>query len=105
MSNRSRALGVLTAALLLAGCVDTPPTDPQVAQIAPAALGLGAQTAPEVGEGWWKAFGDPQVDRLAAAMLKDNPTLAAALARIRGAQAELASNEARDLPQVSLDGR
>ncbi len=33
-----------------------------------------------------------------------NPTLASALARMRAAQAELAVNQAQDIPQVTLDG-
>jgi NodT family efflux transporter outer membrane factor (OMF) lipoprotein len=75
-----------------------------VTEIAPDTLGLGADAMPAVADDWWKAFGDPQVDRLAIAMLKGNPTLAAAMARIRSAQAEAAANEAKDLPQVTLDG-
>ena len=37
-------------------------------------------------------------------MIANNPTLAGALARMRAAQAELAVNQAEDLPQVTLDG-
>ncbi len=94
----------LLAALLLGGCVSTPETTPQVQEIAPAALGLGPQAAPRAASDWWKAFGDPQADRLAARLMAGNPTLAAALARIRGAEAGLSAARAEDYPQVSLDG-
>jgi len=94
----------LVAAPLLSGCVGTPPVEPQAAQIAPGALGLGAQPAPQPTAHWWKAFADPQAERLAALLQKNNPTLAAALARIRGAQADLSAARTGSYPQVTLDG-
>jgi NodT family efflux transporter outer membrane factor (OMF) lipoprotein len=103
--NTLKLLAAFTAALLLTACVDTPPTEPQVKTLETAALGLSAIPAPAVPDAWWKSFNDPQIDRLAAAMLGGNPTLAAALARIRAAQAELSVNQAKDLPQVTLEGQ
>lgn len=95
----------LLAALLLAGCVSAPTTTPQVSQVAPGKLGLGGPAAAQFPDEWWKAFHDPQVDRLAAMTLASNPTLQGALARIRAAQAELSVARADDLPQVNLDGQ
>ena len=94
----------LLAALLLTACVATPPTTPQVAQVKDADLGLTGAQAPRFPSEWWKAFNDPQIDRLAALTITNSPTLAGALARMRAAQAELAVNQAEDLPQVTLDG-
>ena len=94
----------LLSALLLSACVATPPTTPQVTEVKTETLGLDGMAAPQVGENWWKAFSDPQVERLAAQVLSNNPTLAGALARMRAAQAQLAVNQAEDLPQVTLDG-
>ena len=94
----------LLSALLLTACVATPPTTPQVAQVQQDRLGLDGAPAPQVSADWWKAFADPQVDRLAASVVANNPTLAGALARMRAAQAQLAVNQAEDLPQVTLDG-
>ena len=102
--NLLKVLAAFTAALLLTACVDTPPTEPQVRQLDAAALGLSSLPAPAVADDWWKSFNDPQIERLAEAALRGNPTLAAALARIRAAQAELSVNEAKDQPQVTLDG-
>ena len=51
--------------------------------------GWAPQPAPPVAADWWKAFNDPQLDRLVAQLLAGNPTLQGALARIRAAQAEL----------------
>jgi NodT family efflux transporter outer membrane factor (OMF) lipoprotein len=94
----------LLSALLLTACVATPPTTPQVAEVKQAELGLTGADAPHFPQQWWKAFNDPQIDRLAAQVIANNPTLAGAMARMRAAQAELAVNQARDLPQVTLDG-
>lgn len=94
----------LLSALMLSACVATPPTDPQVKRIEPSSLGLAGAPAPHAPEEWWKAFHDPQIDRLAEQVMANNPTLAGAMARLRSAQAELAVNQANDLPQVNLDG-
>ena len=77
-------------ALLLTACVATPTTTPQVSQIAPDTLGLSGPAAPQFPDQWWTAFHDPQVDRLAGLLVQDNPTLAAAIARIRAAQSQYA---------------
>jgi NodT family efflux transporter outer membrane factor (OMF) lipoprotein len=94
----------LLSALLLSACVATPPTTPQVAEVKAENLGLTGGPAPHFPAAWWKAFGDPQVDRLAQQVMVGNPTLAGALARMRAAQAQLAVNQAEDLPQVTLEG-
>jgi NodT family efflux transporter outer membrane factor (OMF) lipoprotein len=94
----------LVTALLLSACVQAPPTTPQVTELGQKDLGLNGQVAPHYPREWWKAFGDAQVDRLAASVIANNPTLAGALARMRAAQADLAVNRADDRPQISLDG-
>ena len=95
----------LVLALSLGGCVSAPSTTPQVPQTATGALGLGSEAAPRFQEEWWKAFGDPQVDRLAAQALTSNPSLQGALARIRAAQAELSVVRTLDYPQIGIDGQ
>ncbi|HKX64669.1 MAG TPA: hypothetical protein VJM78_05110, partial [Rhizomicrobium sp.] len=76
----------LLAALSLSACVEAPPTAPQAAEIAQSSLGLTGDAAPHAPRDWWKAFQDPQADRLAASVIANNPTLAGALARLRAAQ-------------------
>ena len=103
-----KSLALMSALLLsapvLSGCVDTPPTTPQIAKVEQPALGLAGASAPHFPREWWKAFKDPQIDRLAGLVIANNPTLEAALARLRAAEAELAVNRAEDRPQVTLDG-
>jgi len=98
------ATALMLSASVLAGCVDAPPTTPQVAQVKGETLGLTGAPAPQAPARWWEAFHDPQVDRLADEVLSGNPDLTSALARMRAAQAELAVNRAEDRPQVNLNG-
>ena len=93
------AIGVLTA------CVSAPPTEPRVQAVAAAGLGLGAQAGPVLGEKWWTAFGDPQLDKLVGQALVGNPSLAAALARLRAAQAEISAGRAATYPQLVFEGQ
>ena len=81
----------LLLALPLAGCVQAPSTTPSQSEIAPGSLGLAGPPAPRLEPDWWKAFHDPQLDRLVDQMLAKNPTLQSALARIRAAEAEVSS--------------
>jgi len=99
---KKTALTMMVASLL-AGCAAVPHVQPQVAQLQPSTLGLGDQGA-AIGAAWWTTYGDPQLDRLEAMGLAGNPTLDAALARIRAAQAEVQVRHAGQLPQIDADG-
>ena len=101
--NQSQVAALLLA-LPLIGCVQAPPTTPSQSQIAPASLGLGSETAPLAPPDWWKAFRDPQLDRLVEQLLAGNPTLQSALARIRAAEAEVSSAESFQYPNINIDG-
>lgn len=90
---------------LLAGCVAVPPTTPQVEPVKTETLGLAALSGPAIGEKWWAAFGDPQLDRLIDQALAGSPTLAQSLARLRMAQAEISSSRAATYPQITFDGQ
>ena len=95
---------VAALSLSLAACVSTPPTAPQENKIAPATLGLGASVTPPIDDAWWKAFGDPHSTPWSTRRLRGSPTLAAAMARVREAQSELAATTAATYPQASFDG-
>jgi NodT family efflux transporter outer membrane factor (OMF) lipoprotein len=94
---------VLLATTIVAGCA-IPASPPVVTPIAPASLGLGTSATPLVASDWWKAFGDPQLDRLVVDATAGNSSLDTALARVRQAQAVLASRRADDGVAVTLDG-
>lgn len=53
-------------------------------------------------ENWWTLLGDPAVDQLVAAGLRDNPTLAEAAARVDQARAVAAVENARRKPGVNI---
>jgi NodT family efflux transporter outer membrane factor (OMF) lipoprotein len=98
-----RLSSVLILGALAAGCVPAPPTAPQEKELASATLGLDSDIAPAIGEQWWVEFGDDQLDRLVAQASSGNPSLAAALARVRAAQSQFASARSALYPQVTLD--
>ncbi len=98
------AVAVASAAMLmLAGCAD------MGHQVAPAtartadSLGLQAsQQTTAVDAQWWHQFGDAQLDDLVAKALAGSPNLAAAAARVRGAQAVADNARGVDAPHVDL---
>jgi len=104
----ARALGfaVLTASLL-AGCA-APDLGAKPQPLAPAAI-AAAQSLPGTagaqwpGEGWWQAYGDPQLDALIAEGLANSPDVAAAAARFAKAGGLARQAGAARLPR--LDGR
>ncbi|MFL6551257.1 MAG: efflux transporter outer membrane subunit [Povalibacter sp.] len=98
-----KALVALTLALLLAGCVTPQTEDPRGSALDGQTLGLTGQAlTPAVNE-WWKALGDPQLDRLIADATRNSPTLAQAMARVRGAQAQAQAAGAATHPAFTLD--
>jgi NodT family efflux transporter outer membrane factor (OMF) lipoprotein len=93
---------VLIAAGLMAGCA-VPESKPLVPPLAAPALGLSATPAPTIAADWWRGFGDPQLDRLVGDAVAGNPSLDAALARVAQARAVLATRDAENGPNVTLD--
>ncbi|HEY1609440.1 MAG TPA: TolC family protein, partial [Paraburkholderia sp.] len=96
---------VVLPLLLLCGCVDTPSTTPSQVALKPDALGLTAAPTPQIGTAWWTAFNDPQLDALVDKAVAGSPTLAAAMARLRGAQSQLSESRASTYPQASFDAQ
>lgn len=91
--------------LVLSGCADMGPVRPQATLTPAAQLATGAAIAaappaawPE--ETWWQALGDPQLDRLVAAAIENNPSLKGAQARVRQAEALAGAAEAATGPRV-----
>jgi outer membrane protein TolC len=92
---------------LLAGCASVPDLGQKPA---PAAAALDSQTtlADQAGvwpvEGWWRGFGDPQLDALIDEGLAGSPDIAVAAARVRAAEALAQQAGAALLPHVGVQG-
>jgi NodT family efflux transporter outer membrane factor (OMF) lipoprotein len=91
------------AAALAAGCVGAPGQAPHEAVLAPDTLALQGDAYVAPADAWWQQLGDPQLDRLVAESLARNPSLAAALARVRSAEQQAVIAGSINNPQVSLD--
>lgn len=108
----STRLALLSAILALAGCVSTGP-QPQLARLnqdpaanSSRAIGsLTSQTAAWPAQDWWRAYGDPQLDRLVEGARSASPTVAGALARVRQAAALEGLAAAALAPQVNAQMR
>lgn len=90
----STRLALVSAMLALTGCVSMGP-QPQLARLnddaaanSSRAIGsLATETAAWPAQDWWRAYGDPQLDRLVEGARAASPTIAGALARVRQAAA------------------
>ncbi|HKR38043.1 MAG TPA: efflux transporter outer membrane subunit [Steroidobacteraceae bacterium] len=99
-----RVVGCMLLAALLAGCVLPQREDPAGTLIEQQSLGLeGGSPLQPIDVDWWKAFNDPQLDALMDEALRDSPTLAQALARVRLAQSRVQSDVAANQPRFAID--
>ncbi|EJO56170.1 fusaric acid resistance protein FusA, partial [Burkholderia multivorans ATCC BAA-247] len=91
----------------MAGCASMGDNKPQSTRIDASALDAGAairaadRDAGWPASDWWRAYGDPQLDAWIAAAQAGNPTLAAAQARVREAQAMARVARSAELPQIN----
>jgi NodT family efflux transporter outer membrane factor (OMF) lipoprotein len=104
----ARASLLALCAALLAACASLPPASaPRVAKD-PAAYAAGRSlAAPETAwpaDGWWKRYGDPQLDALMNEALAGSPTLAQAAARLTRARADQVVAGAAALPSLEAAG-
>ncbi|MDY0749042.1 efflux transporter outer membrane subunit [Paucibacter sp. R3-3] len=100
---QQRVAGLL-AAVLLSACATPGHLSPPQETLKGAAIGLSADNAakePALAERWWEVFGDAALDQLIDKALQDNPSLAAAGARLRRAAAAVARVESNDTAQVA----
>lgn len=100
---RRGALLALLALLALQACAGPYRPAPGDAQIAPPPQWRDGQgPVRPISDGWWRAFGDPALDRLVAQALAGNDDLKIAAARIEEARAQLRLTDARRLPTLGL---
>lgn len=97
------------ATLLLSACATVPRLGSPPVMAPPAAYGADATLAgvdhatwPDLG--WWHSYGDAQLDALIAEALAGTPDLAAAVARIRQADAYVQQARAARLPTLDASG-
>ncbi|AOK31340.1 MULTISPECIES: efflux transporter outer membrane subunit [Burkholderia] len=112
LAHRAAAMIVGAAVASLSGCAaDITPRTTLVApgerdagaNISEAARAARAAQAIDTA-GWWKAYGDPQLDTLIARATQSAPSMTLAVARVEQAQAELGAVSSGDLPSLNGNG-
>jgi len=104
-----RALPWLTATALLASCASVPDLGTAPAPRAPGSVAaeqsFATQNAAEwPGDGWWTAYGDPQLTALIEEGLRNAPDIAAASARFRKAAGLAQQAGGALLPSIDAQG-
>jgi NodT family efflux transporter outer membrane factor (OMF) lipoprotein len=102
-----RIVKVMLAASLLAtaGCaqlprMDSPPAVKKVEQLG-SSNSFAAPGAAWPGDGWWRAYGDAQLDALIEETLRGSPDLDLAQARLHAAMAQVQGAHATRIPEVT----
>ncbi|MGN6458986.1 MAG: efflux transporter outer membrane subunit, partial [Achromobacter mucicolens] len=107
-----RVVGLALAAMALASCASTGglhtlSTSESANGLAVSASLQGATVSPAAWptQAWWESFGDAQLNQLVQAALAEQPSLRAAAARVRQADALASVAGAPLSPQGNLSGR
>lgn len=107
MSRPLPLAAALAGALLVSGCAGTgdlqpasAPHDPTGYALTRSLAGAPLSDAAFPNRDWWRALGDPQLDVLIDEALRGTPSLAAADARVRKAQAQAGLADAARKPTV-----
>lgn len=100
-----RSAAMLGLSLALVACASVPDLGARPELRTPASVAasrsLGGETdAAWPADGWWRAYGDPQLARLIEEGLRDSPDAAAAAARFRQAQGMARAAGASLLPSI-----
>ena len=105
MAKGMRCLGTI-GLCALAGCAAVPTMPPAATARVAAATALpdADPAAAWPGTGWWRGYGDSQLDALMAEALAGAPDVALAAARLRQAEAVAQETGAADRPTLGLDG-
>ena len=93
-----------TAVLVLGGCASSAGIAPVAQPLAPASLGLAAESpespSPSFAADWWRGFGDATLNDLVDRALAGNPNLKLAQARLERAGGTVAASKAANGPLV-----
>lgn len=102
----------IAGALLVSACASTAglqpattPRDPAGVAVAHSLAGIPLSDAAFPQQDWWRALGDPQLDALIDEALRGTPSLAAADARVRKAQAQAGLADAARKPTLGASGQ
>ena len=111
-SPKLRRLPVVIATALLAACASTgglqPAAEPHPIDghvVTRSLSGAPLSPAEFPAQDWWRSLGDPQLDALIAEALQGSPSLAAADARVRKAQAQAGLANAERKPTIGASGQ
>src|ERR1700732_537401 len=106
-ASRTLIVKVLLSACLLvsSGCaqlprLDSPPAVKKVEQLGSSSSFSGPDAA-WPGDGWWRAYGDAQLDTLIEEALRGSPDLDLAQARLHAAMAQVQGAHATRIPEVT----
>ena len=102
---RAAPLGLL----LLGACASVPDLGPKPIPLTTEAVAAERSLAPAAraawpGDGWWKAYGDPQLDALIGEGVRNSPDVAAAVARFRRAGGMAQEAGAARFPSIGVQG-
>lgn len=100
----------LALTALLAGCAAVPDLGPKPVPRSPDSIAASQSLAATSSaqwptEGWWSAFGDPQLDALIQEGLAQSPDVAIAMARLRRAGGAAQQAGAATLPSLDVNGQ
>ncbi len=96
-----KLLTPLVLAVALSGCAALDPGQPTLATLQAEQVGLKDEALSWPTEHWWQRYQDPQLGRLVTEAIAGSPSLAAAQARLRMAQAAVGNARAIQLPQLN----
>lgn len=89
-------------AVLASGCASVQPEPARTPFQLPPEFIASSSTGYSSVDGWWRTFGDAQLDAFVETALVKNPALAQALARSRMAEAQVRLSRGDQLPQIGL---
>jgi NodT family efflux transporter outer membrane factor (OMF) lipoprotein len=100
---------VTSVICLLAACAAIPKggasPDPKAAASYASTQTFAAPQTDWPADGWWRAYGDSQLNDLIDTALLGTPTLVQAKARVMKAQAQVGESRASELPTLEADGK
>jgi len=96
-------------AALVAGCAPLPPQDkapePKDVSLYPSQQSFNAADKPWPQENWWHTYGDAQLDALIAEGIKESPSMAIAIARLKRAEATTQITGSAMQPQLDAHAK